>query len=279
MKSTSMPDTRSIAVFDSGSGGLTVLKALRALAPEADTVYCADTAYLPYGNKVPAVIEQRMLDITRELIERENIAGLIVACNTATALGIETLRKAFEIPIIGIEPGIKPAVELSKNKCVGVFATEATIASERFRTFMNSYQKLAEIYPVACPSFVPLVERLLLSATVDSELIAEIETAVAYHVEQLREVSNGEIDVIALGCTHYPILIKFITEYINKKNYNIRLIATSIPVSKYSLNEIKLFTKNGIANFYETNKIIKNKSETSILKMSDKLQAKFYNFT
>ncbi len=185
-----------IGVFDSGLGGLTVLRELRRRLPQAPLLYLADTAHAPYGEKAPEFLAERCLRLSEHLRD-EGARLLVIACNTATAHAIDAMRRRWpEIPIVGTEPGIKPAVAASHNGRIGVLATPATVASARYQSLLARHAGGAQIISQACPGLADQIERGDLHAPALHELI---ERACA----PLREAG---VDTVLLGCTHYPLV-------------------------------------------------------------------------
>lgn len=187
---------REIGVFDSGVGGFTVLRELRALIPGARLHYLADTAHAPYGPRTPDDIRARSLAIAEHLIEQG--AGLIViACNTATAHAIEALRARWpDLSFVGTEPGIKPAVAASRNGRIGLLATAATAASERLQALIERHAGGRQVVVQGCPGVVEHIE----AGDLDSPALRAL---VQRHCEPLRAAG---IDTALLGCTHYPLI-------------------------------------------------------------------------
>jgi len=187
---------RPIGVFDSGIGGLTVLKALTALLPGEDFIYLGDTARLPYGTKSNEVIVRYSRENTEFLLAK-GIKLLVVACNTSSAVALDEIERHTMVPIIGvIEPGARAAVKASRSGKIGVIGTEATIASGAYTRAIQNLKPRAEIYTRACPLLVPLVEE----GWTDNEIA---ERTVTHYLESLK--ASG-IDTLLLGCTHYPLL-------------------------------------------------------------------------
>ena len=188
--------TRPIGVFDSGIGGLTVLKELTALLPGEDFIYLGDTARLPYGTKSNEVIVRYSRENTEFLLAK-GIKLLVVACNTSSAVALGEIASHTMVPVIGvIEPGARAAVKASRTGKIGVIGTEATIGSGAYTRAIQSLRPRAEIYTRACPLLVPLVEE----GWTDNEIA---ERTVAHYLESLK--ASG-IDTLLLGCTHYPLL-------------------------------------------------------------------------
>src|SRR5277367_718393 len=187
---------RPIGVFDSGIGGLTVLKALTAALPAEDFIYLGDTARLPYGTKSSEVIVRYSKENTGFLLAK-GIKMLVVACNTSSAVALDAIASDTMVPVIGvIEPGARAAAKASRSGKIGVIGTEATIASGAYTRAIQAARPRAEIYTRACPLLVPLVEEGFL----DNEIA---EKTVAYYLESLK--ASG-IDTLLLGCTHYPLM-------------------------------------------------------------------------
>jgi glutamate racemase len=184
-----------IGFFDSGVGGLTILRAVRRTLPCEHFVYVADAAYVPYGQKTPAEIRARALAISAFLLQQQAKA-LVVACNTATAAAIDVLRASVEIPVIGVEPAVKPAVAATRTGVVGVLATPATLASERFRSLVARFAGGIRVVEQPCAGLAEHIER----GDLDGK-----------HTEQLvhgfvEPLLTENVDVIVLGCTHYPLV-------------------------------------------------------------------------
>jgi len=187
---------REIGVFDSGVGGFTVLRELRALLPGVRLRYLADTAHAPYGGRSAEDIRARSLAITEHLVASG--AGLVVvACNTATAHAIDTLRERWPaLPFVGTEPGIKPAVAATRNGRIGVLSTRATAASERLRALIARHAGGCEVVVQGCPGVVNHIEAGDLGS-------AELRALVEQHCKPLRAAG---VDTVLLGCTHYPLI-------------------------------------------------------------------------
>ena len=199
-----------IGVFDSGVGGLTVIRALEKRLPNESLIYLGDTARIPYGTRsVPTV--QRYASEDAAFIESKNVKAIVIACNTASALAADYLEKVCSVPVIGVRwPGARKAAALSRTGTAGVIATEATIASRAYDKAILSIRPEVKIISHACPLFVPLAEEGWLNHHV-TRLIAE---------EYLAELKNSDIDTLVLGCTHYPILRPVIEEVLGRQlNY------------------------------------------------------------
>ena len=190
-----------IGVFDSGVGGLSVLREIRALLPAEDLIYVADSAHMPYGEKSRPYIETRARVIAGFMAGR-GAKALVVACNTATASAVALLRGAFPVPIVGMEPGVKPAAQLTQSGIIGVLATPGTLASQKFAALLQRHAGAAQVVVQACPGLVEQIEL----GDIDGQ---HTRALVQRYVEPLLE--RGA-DTLVLGCTHYPFVAKLIRE-------------------------------------------------------------------
>jgi glutamate racemase len=209
---------KPVGVFDSGVGGLSVLRCMREDLPNEDFLYVADSGYAPYGDKPAEYIEKRALAITEFLIGH-GAKAIVVACNTATAVAIAKLRSAFEIPIIGMEPGVKPAIAATQCKIIGIMATTETLKSEKFRILTDRFCNDCTIVTQACPGLVEQVERFDIEGKKTYELLDG-------YVGGLLEKGA---DIIVLGCTHYPFLAEIIQEIAGN---GVKVIDTGVAVAR-----------------------------------------------
>ena len=193
--------SRPIGVFDSGVGGLSVLRHIRAALPGEDLLYVADSAHAPYGVKSAAFIESRALAIADFLVA-QNAKALVVACNTATAAAIATLRQRFDLLIVGMEPAVKPAAEATRSGVIGVLATSGTLESARFAELVQRFGSQARVVVQPCPGLVEQVEAGDLSGPVTRALLSGYVTPL---------LVQGA-DTLVLGCTHYPFLQPLLRE-------------------------------------------------------------------
>ena len=185
-----------IGVFDSGVGGLTVAREIMRQIPNERMIYFGDTARVPYGNKSQDTVIRYSRQITR-FLQTNQVKSIVVACNTASAYALDTLEKETDIPMIGVvKPGAKAAVQETKNGCIGVIGTEATVSSRLYDRYIKMLKQSASIHAKACPLFVPLVEEGLWEDPVTDEIASRYLTVL---------VDSG-IDTLILGCTHYPLL-------------------------------------------------------------------------
>lgn len=189
------PTPPKIGILDSGVGGLSVLREIHHLLPDADIHYLGDSAWCPYGNKAPEVILDRVVTITDYLLGK-GVEIIVIACNSATIHAVGALRATYPIPIVGMEPAVKPAAALTRSGVIGVLATEASIAGEKFHQLVTQHANGVRVITRPCPRFVELVEAGILSGP-------EAESAVREAIDPL--VESGA-DVFVLGCTHYPFL-------------------------------------------------------------------------
>ncbi len=190
-----MSDSRAIGIFDSGLGGLTVLKTLASDFPEESFLYLGDVARLPYGNKSPETIRKYGEQILRFLVQRD-VKMLIIACNTASTVFLE--ENSFNgLPLFNvISPGSSAAIESTKNKKIGVIATSTTVKGHAYKKTLQKMDASVEVLEVACPLFVPLAEEGMVNDEV-TQLMAN---------RYLKNLMAEKIDTLVLGCTHYPIL-------------------------------------------------------------------------
>jgi glutamate racemase len=191
-----------IGIFDSGVGGLTVYRALHERLPNERFVYLGDTARVPYGTKSLATVERYAVENSK-FLQAHGIKLLVVACNTASALALPAIRQAVRVPVIGvIEPGARAAVEAVSDGQIGVIATEATIQSRAYAEAIASINPKISVFEKACPLFVSLAE----------EGWAESDVTRTVARDYLAEFSDASVQALVLGCTHYPILRKAISE-------------------------------------------------------------------
>ncbi|MFM1955858.1 MAG: hypothetical protein RIR20_678 [Pseudomonadota bacterium] len=207
-----------IGVFDSGVGGISVLKHIHTLLPNEDLMYVADSKFAPYGNKTPEFILERALWIADFLIAK-GAKSLVVACNTATAAAVDLLRQTYHLPIIGMEPAVKPAAAASKTGVIGVLATSGTLKSAQFAALLEHYGQQVEVVTQACHGLVECVERGELDSTATQDLLAS-------YVQPL--IAAGA-DTIVLGCTHYPFVRPLIENLVGD---DVVLIDTGAAVAK-----------------------------------------------
>lgn len=256
-----------VGVFDSGIGGLTVLNSIAKTLKGADIFYVADTLYAPYGDKSKEEIFERCDKITRYLLEKYNIDALVVACNTATSIIIKHLRQIFpNLIIIGIEPGIKPAINKTKTGNIGILATASTLNGEKYRVLVDELTKEHDVklFEQACVGLVQQIEK------------GETKALQTYSMLEnwLKPMLHNKVDTIVLGCTHYPLVKQTIKDIMGEDTVLIdtgdaiakRLMDLSQNaghINKGDLNILVLYTGNIKSDMV---KIILKKSKFKIRK-------------
>jgi glutamate racemase len=240
-----------IGVFDSGVGGISVLQHIHALLPHEQLLYVADSKYAPYGNKTPEEIQSRCFEITDFLIAK-GVKAIVVACNTATAAAIDSMRAKYTLPIIGMEPAVKPAAEASRNGVIGVLATVGTLKSAQFAGLLESYGRNVKVVTQGCVGLVECIERGELNSDSTHKLLKQ------YCLPLLNEGA----DTIVLGCTHYPFVKPLIQQIVGE---NITLIDTGAAVAKHlqkRLLALDLLTQQhqpGAVKFWTNNQAAEGK--------------------
>jgi glutamate racemase len=202
-----MSDPRPIGVFDSGIGGLTVVKALRDLLPNENICYLGDTARVPYGPKSPETVQRYAVELAGMLMLKDAKA-LVVACNTVSSVALPLLAKRFPVPVIGvIEPGAQAALQATRNRHIGVIGTRATIRSGAYEKALRATDNNVRVSSRACPLLVPLIEEGLLNDAVTDQVI----------MRYLQPLLADGIDTLVLGCTHYPLLTNAIARAVRRQ--------------------------------------------------------------
>ncbi len=220
---SSESSVNAIGVMDSGVGGLSVLKHIHALLPDETLFYVADSLYAPYGNQSAEEIRSRCEKVADFLLEK-NVKALVVACNTATAAAIDTLRNTYDLPIIGMEPAVKPAAAATKNGVVGVLATSGTLKSAQFAALLAHYGRDIQVVTQACVGLVECVER--------GEL--NVDSTYALVKKYCQPLLDAGADTIVLGCTHYPFIKPSIEKVLAQNNLagKVSLIDTGEAVAR-----------------------------------------------
>lgn len=213
-----------IGVFDSGVGGMSVLKHIRAAMPNESLLYLADSKYAPYGNKTPEFIRERADAIARFLIDK-GAKALVVACNTATAAAAEYLRGQYAIPIIAMEPAVKPAAQATKTGVIGVLATSGTLQSAQFAGLLEHYGQQVQVVTQACHGLVECIERGDLAGV-------ETQALLSRYIQPLLE---AHADTIVLGCTHYPFVRPLIEKLVGPE---VALVDTGAAVARHLKNRL-----------------------------------------
>ncbi|WP_102399425.1 glutamate racemase [Haloimpatiens massiliensis] len=188
-------NSKPIGIFDSGLGGLSVLKEAIKLLPYEDFIYYGDTKNAPYGTKSVNEIRKLTNSVVDFLLDKE-VKAIVIACNTATSASVDELRKRYSLPIIGIEPALKPAVELNRKGKIIIMATTVTLSEKKFKNLMEKYKKDCNIVPLPCPGLMEFIE----SGNIDSLELEE------YLKGKLNKFTDEQISSIVLGCTHYPFI-------------------------------------------------------------------------
>jgi len=233
-----------IGVFDSGVGGLSVLQQIRQRLPGESLHYVADTAHIPYGDKPPAFVRQRVNAIAGELVAM-GAKALVVACNTATAAAVDSLRERFDMPVVGMEPAVKPAVQSSRSGVVGILATAGMVRSNRMADLVARFAGDREVIIQPCPGLVEQVERHALDTPQTSGMLQQY----------LEPVLARGADTLVLGCTHYPFLRPLIERLAGPK---VTVIDTGAAIARRLQSQLEerqlLNPANGPASmrFYST---------------------------
>jgi glutamate racemase len=190
-----------VGVFDSGVGGLSVLRAIREELPSEHLIYVGDSGSAPYGDRPAAFVTRRAMLITQFLVE-QGAKAVVVACNTATAVAVESLRAHFAVPIVAIEPAVKPAASRTRSRVVGVLATTGTVSSPNMAKLLATYGSDVEFLIQPCPGLADQVEKGELTSR-DTRSLVE---------RYVRPLTDKGADILVLGCTHYPLLRSLIQE-------------------------------------------------------------------
>ncbi|MHB1420108.1 MAG: glutamate racemase [Bacillota bacterium] len=213
-----MSNQGPIGIFDSGVGGLSVMHEMRLLLPREDFLYYADSAYCPYGVKPPETIRDRCFKITDFLLSR-GAKVIVVASNTSSIVGLDAMRQKYQTPIIGVEPGVKPASSITRNGRVGVLATGVTISGNRFSSLLERFGNGVQVFSQPCPGLVELVEGGKLEGPEATDLVWTY----------LQPLLAEDVDTIVLGCTHYPFLRSIIEGMIEGE---IKIVETGEAVAR-----------------------------------------------
>jgi len=227
-----------IGVFDSGVGGLSVLKALRTELPHEDFIYVADSGYAPYGERDEAFVVERSRTITRHLLQDEHraIKALVIACNTATAAAIHLLRQDYpQLPIIGVEPALKPAVATSRTQRIGVMATRGTLSSRKFKALLATLDGQADFISQPCDGLADAIER---ADALKIEALCAAYTGAIGHFG----LNPGDVDTLVLGCTHYPFAMAQLQALLPP---GITLIDNGEPVARQTRRVLTLMANSG----------------------------------
>lgn len=214
---------RPVGVFDSGVGGLSVFKALRAQLPAESFVYLADAGFAPYGERGDAFVIERTRAVVRKLREEHAIKALVIACNTATAAAVHLVRTEHpDLPLVGVEPALKPAVALSRTGRIGVMATRGTVASAKLRALHDSLKGQAEFILQPCDG---------LADAIQNHDVAQISALCRGYTQAIGPFGGqaGQVDTLVLGCTHYAFAWDTLQKMVGT---DVRLIETGEPVAR-----------------------------------------------
>ena len=250
-----------IGVFDSGLGGLTVLKALQKTLPEEDFVYVADNKYCPYGNRTPKEIRERS-DAILKFFSSYPMKAVVVACNTATAAAIKELRDNYQLPIIGVEPGVKPACEITQTGQIGVLATAGTLKSEKYENLRNLHGKDVEVFEQGCEGLVQAIENEYPNFSETKKLLKVY----------LAPFKTQRVDTIVLGCTHYPLL----EELIHQEMHSVVTINTGAAIARQLVSQLKKYALLNNGNFSPTINILASQADAEFSEKVDRLMHENY---
>lgn len=220
-----MSNEEVIGIFDSGVGGLSVLQQIRRLLPRENLIYVADSGHAPWGCKDEEFIEQRSRAITEYLLQ-QGAKLIVIACNTATASIIEKFRHQYGIPFIGVEPGIKAAIKISKTGNIGIMATAGTLSSKRYNELSQRFSARVNLYHKACPGLAEQVECCQINTAETTALLEEF----------LQPLLQQQVDSIVLGCTHYSFLSPLIRKIVGD---SINMVDTSYAVAEQMVRILK----------------------------------------
>ena len=235
-------DNRKIGVFDSGLGGLTVVREMQKLMPEESVVYFGDIARLPYGSKSKETITEFSHQIMRFLLKHD-VKAVIIACGTASANALEDLQETYDLPITGVvEPGAREAARTTKNGRIGITGTEATIRSGAYDRLLKGLDPRTEVFSKACPLFVPLVEEGWFKDDITRSVVKRY----------LAELKEQQVDTLVLGCTHYPLLKRLIGEEIGEEVILVNPSSSVVKEMKEYLqqNQMQSGAEQGEYEFY-----------------------------
>ncbi|MDR0953523.1 MAG: glutamate racemase [Elusimicrobiota bacterium] len=228
-------DDRAIGIFDSGLGGLTILKEVHALLPRENLIYFGDTAHVPYGSKSKETVTEYSLNIAR-FLESKKVKLIIIACNTASALALSAVKKHTKAPVLGvISPGAKCAVNKNKGGKVAVLGTEATVKSKAYVKEIAKLDKKTEVKQYACPLFVPVIEEGILNGEL-------LDLVINKYLAPLKKMKPA---AVILGCTHYPVIKKHISRILGGKTLLVDSAEETAKEAKKLLTEKGLLKQNG----------------------------------
>lgn len=225
-----MQDTRPIGVFDSGIGGLSILQALRAELPQENFVYLADNAHAPYGERGDAYVTARTVAVTQYLCTQHHVKALVVACNTATTAAIHHIRAEHpDLPLVGVEPAIKPAVAQTKTGRIGVIGTRGTVTSAKFQALLATVQPHADFVVQPCDGLAAAIEGSVMEP--DGPFATKTRALCDQYMSAMGPfgINSGQIDTLVLGCTHYVFVAPYLRTQLGDA---VQLIDTGAPVAR-----------------------------------------------
>lgn len=255
-----------LGIFDSGIGGLTVLKSIREKYKNLDIYYFGDTARVPYGSKSKKTVETYTKECVDFLLDK-NIDMVILACNTASSLALDSLKSYLNIPVFGvIEPGAKEAIKTTKNNKVGVIGTKATIKAGKYEELLR--KENLEVYSKACPLFVPLIEEGFLNSDI-------LKKTIEFY---LKDIKEKNIDSLILGCTHYPIIKNELQEFMGDINIisSSEALAKELNIEDKGNSKLELYFSDLSNTTIELSKLILEKDDINIYEVSIENLAKEY---
>ncbi|GAA0771741.1 glutamate racemase [Clostridium subterminale] len=248
----------SIGFFDSGVGGISVLKESIKLLPKENYIYIGDSLNAPYGVKTPEEVRKLTFNMVDKLISM-NVKAIVVACNTATSIAIDELRKIYkEIPIIGIEPALKPAIENYGNGIIVIMATPVTLSENKFSKLRERYNKASDIISMPCDGLVEIIE--------DGNIKGEVVEG--YLRNRFKDVPKEKVSSVVLGCTHYPFIKEALVNVINDDVAIIDGSLGTVKQLKRKLEQKGLLNTN---NEQGTVKIFNSKDDENLIELSYKL--------
>jgi len=266
-----MADKRAIGIFDSGVGGLTVCKELIRELPNEDIIYLGDTARVPYGTKSRQTIKRFSTENALFLL-KHNVKLIVVACNSSSSVALDSLKKNFKVPVIGvIAPGVSDALKATKSNRIGVIGTLATIDSQAYQRRILNGNRNAKVFTQSCPLFVPLAEE----GWVDKKITVDIIS------EYLKPLHKKSIDTLILGCTHYPLLKKEIKRFMGKtvdlidsgtstaRAVKSLILDSNLDAPKRSIGKRRFFVTDEISQFKRTGERFLKKSLASVKKVEN----------
>ncbi|WP_423197719.1 MULTISPECIES: glutamate racemase [unclassified Cupriavidus] len=249
-----------IGVFDSGLGGLSVLREIRALLPRESLLYFADSRYAPYGEKPEAFVEARTLQVCQWLVD-QGCKALVIACNTATMHAVQAVRERFAtLPVIGVEPGLKPAAAASHSKVVGVLATANTLKSDKFNRLLTSLRNDSRFVCEAGLGLVPLIEQ----GDVDGPAVhARLQALLA-------PMLDAGADTLVLGCTHYPFLTDTIRAMVGDR---LAIIDTGQAIARQLARKLREFSLEAAADAVPQDRYVSTRDAAHLRAMAAALLA------